>query len=224
MRILIARLAVAAVAALLVGGVAAADSASRRNIRRCVPRHATIEARGPLAVAYKNPRNDGLYACLYVSGRARLIVDQFWYPRPAVDVNGRLIGSAAEVSDAAENSITTIVVQELRPKSAPRLRLALVRPPLQVGSLRVKSAGAVAWIECSGESNGPGDPRPDCVAPGRSQDNAVVKRDSATDTTTDRQRVDLLAEGRDIDPRSLQLHGSRLSWTQGGKRHFATLR
>jgi hypothetical protein len=189
-----------------------------------VPPHARVQARGPLAVAYKKRRRDGLYACLYATGHSRLIADEFWYPRPAVDINGRLIGSAVDLSEAAENEYTSIAVQELRPGAAPKLHLALVRPPLQIGSLRVKSAGAVAWIECSGESNGPGDPRPDCVAPGRSRTNGVVKRDSATDTTTDSQRVDGLAEGRDIDPRSLQLHGSRLSWLQGGKRHYAILR
>ena len=210
--------------AVLIGGALPTDSGAGRKAHSCLPPHARVQARGPLAIAYKKPRRDGLYACLYATGRSSLIEDRFWYPRPAVDINGRLIGSAVEVSEAAENPYTVIAVQELRPHASPKLRLGLGRPPLQIGSLRVKSAASLAWIECDGESNGGGDPRPDCVAPGRSLDNAVVKRDSATDTTTDSHRVDGLAEGRDIDPRSLQLHGSRLSWLQGGKRHYATLR
>jgi hypothetical protein len=202
----------------------AASTASHSKKHRCAPSHARIEARGPLGVAYKKARSDGLYGCLYSSGRSSLVEEDSWYPRPAVDINGRLIGSAAEVSEAAENSYTTIAVQELRPRGSPEVRLALMLPGVQITSLRVKSAHAVAWIECTGDTGGPDDPRPDCVAPGRSVDNSVVKRDSATDTSTDRNGMDLVADGRDIDPLSLELHGSRLSWIQGGARHFAALR
>ena len=95
--------------------------------------------------------------------------------------------------------------------------------PVQVGSLRVRTNLSVAWIECDSARtrNAPGDPRPDCVSAGRAR--AEVRMvDSTTDTAT--RGSDLVAEGTDIDPRSLRLDGSDLSWIQAGERRHAELR
>jgi hypothetical protein len=178
-------------------------------------------ARGAEGRAFRFRDRDALYGCLYAKNRGIILADDAWYPRPAVAFSGPRVAFAAEVGEPAENSFTEIAVDDLRRSLLKRRQLTITLPSAKIGSLRLRGKTSVAWIECPLEDGfADGNPRPNCVRPGLSR-NAVLKRDS--DTSPDR-KADLLDEGEGIDPRSLRLGGSTLTWIKDGERRSATLK
>jgi hypothetical protein len=72
-----------------------------------------------------------------------------------------------------------------------------------IGSVAVLATGAVAWI---------------------GSEHSIVGHRSAIEVHTDGTGGDrVLDSGPNIDPASLRLHGSRLSWVDGGATRHATL-
>jgi len=88
----------------------------------------------------------------------------------------------------------------------------------KVGSLRVKANGSVAWIACPERKKrrAIGLRNPNCV---RAGDYNYVMAD---EVGSKRQRV--LGRGRGIDPASLRLAGSTVSWVKNGRRIRARMR
>jgi hypothetical protein len=137
-------------------------------------------------------------------------------PRPALHLAGGLVGYVRWVCGPTEGCFTTVEVTDLRDDVYGVRRVfgpgSYEREDPQVGSLRIKSNGAVAWISCPGEAQGL------AVSSCR---RSSKKRVFAVDAASDEPR--LLATGRKIDVRSLQLRGSRLTWRDGRKLRSATL-
>jgi len=73
-----------------------------------------------------------------------------------------------------------------------------------VRSLVLNSRGGMAWIQCS-------------LLPGQLSLCAVYRSDSD-------QPMRRLAGGRRINPRSLKLRGTRLSWIDNNRRRYSMLR
>jgi hypothetical protein len=88
------------------------------------------------------------------------------------------------------------------------------RPDGKVGRLQITRTGSVAWTVCEHPQAGSGEPSPECVRPGYEARVWKLERGSP---------AELLDEGTDIDPRSLGLRGSTLTWLHGGERRTATL-
>jgi hypothetical protein len=194
-----------------------ADALTHRN---CGPRHAVGVAYGTLGKAYRVPHRRSLYACVYGRRGSRKLADSF-FPRPAVDIAGTLVGFAFFSPEPDLERVVLEVADLTKPESAGRFVLDLGED--KVGSLRLKSDGAVAWIQCPVLDNHSvtGSPRPNCLGAGRSV-NTVYKLDAGSD----RSEGDVMAldHGKQVDPGSLQLHGSTLTWVKKGERRSATLR
>jgi len=147
------------------------------------------------------------------------------FPPPAIDVQGLVVGYASDYKDDIFDPSDT-EVNAVRLDGSPtgkRLPTSGTLPPVPntgapgvvlVGSLRVRSDGNVAWIQCPSHQDDPvyatGNPRPNCVKAGLSINRVYVE--DAGDT-----RRRLLAKGRNIDPTSLRLYGTKLTWNQGGR-------
>jgi hypothetical protein len=161
-----------------------------------------------------------LYGCLFARGDLSLLSfggeEDVVFPKPAVHLAGGLVGYARWACDP-EDCGTVVKVTDLRDDIYGVNRTfapgSYEYETPQVGSLRVRSNGAVAWISCPGRAQGVSV----SSCPRRSK-----KRVYAADAASDEPR--LLAVGRKIDVRSLALRGSRLTWRDGSKLRVSTLR
>jgi hypothetical protein len=213
--------AIGPIAVVVAAGAAVATSnADGIPVHRsCGPRHALVLSYGTLGRAFKTRGNPDLQACLYGSRHVRDLAGPDYFPRPAVDMSGTLVGFAIVAGDGAEPANPSIEIEDLaKPLGKGRL-LDLPVFDVKVGSLRLKANGSIAWIQCPVPPNSSvdGSERPNCVSAGRSK-NSVYKRDTLTE-----QGFDRLDSGRQIDPSSLQLHGSRLTWIDAGSPRSAML-
>ena len=210
-------------------GSDAAPAASPAAHRKCLPHGTKVVAQGREGRAYD--ANGDLYGCLYSNRKPILLAQDghsAWFPPPAVAWAGPLVAYA--VTDFLEptGEHTTVRIEDLSTSGSDEptttVRALRIRSDAKVGSLRVRRNGGIAWIQCPPRGGysvdrGYGDPRPNCTRPGRSV-NTVYKHDSDDPDPQGRVRLD---RGRKIDPRSLKLHGSRLTWREGKKRRSATL-
>lgn len=161
-------------------------------------------------------------ACNYATGRRELLSDAphevFVFPPPAIDLAGVLVGFAQEDnSDPVGTSLSRIRVISVRTgreKSFPIGNDPGGSDLGKVGSLQVTPRASVAWIVCPYGQLSRGDPAPHCTRPGYRARVWKLERGSTPE---------LLDEGTDIDPRSLGLRGTRLTWLRGGERRAATL-
>jgi hypothetical protein len=188
--------------------------------RRCFPRRSRTLAGNRQARVYaiRGGGETSIDGCLFARGAPVELADgieTFMFPRPALHVAGPLVGHAAIGCDP-EDCETLVFVTDLRDELTGVNVVESVRPfdgyP-QVGSLRIRRSGAIAWISCPGENS------PDAsLCPRRGQEARVYKLDAGATEPT------LLATGRRIDTRSLGLRGSTLSWIEGIRRRTARLR
>ena len=125
-----------------------------------------------------------------------------------------------EVPEGAEpGPVTTrIDVGDVRAVNRQVRRFALPRPTADrlagVGDIGVSSRGAVAYTACFEDASR--------EAPSRCAGARRLIRVYAVGTASSRRR--LLDRGRGVEPRSLRLRGSRLTWTRDGVRRSARLR
>ncbi len=80
----------------------------------------------------------------------------------------------------------------------------------------------MAWIACPGTSSPSNSQNRQCRRPGPLA--RVYAADAQYPQEEDDGRTRLLASGHRIDPSSLRLKGSRLTWRDGGRLRSATLR
>jgi hypothetical protein len=199
---------------------------------RCYPK-GSVTLRKSERVRVYRARNETTVGCLLASGeRTNLDFRPYLvaYPVPAISIAGPLVGFALEgqADPNMRDDDTYINVIDLRTGEFPAgftskgPPFAVSRPNTydgKVGSVKLKRNGAIAWIACRTRVNPVadyGDPRPSCVRAGAFDE--VHKLDAGADDPK------LLDQGRSIDPRSLRRHGSKITWTNDGRRRSATLR
>lgn len=223
---------VIAVATAVSGGVDGSPADGRPA--GCGPAHAHTLLRNAAARIYEAP-DFGPGSALTVYGCALgqtppLQLDGpddfvFAFKGPALALAG-VVAGVAEQSCGQDPPCTTVVLaldvstpdlraQRLAGHSAAARGSKLVK----VGSLRVKADGSLAWITCPERTalvyTINASRTPNCVRAG-DRDSVIALPRGATGAT-------VLDTGRRIDPSSLRLRGSRLSWTDRGRRRHATL-
>ena len=183
----------------------------------CFPRRGRTVARNGRAHVFRmRVRSEGdlLFGCLLASGAyEELSFNAF----RAVDLTGPLVAFAEETCRGTDGCSTELRVRDLR-SFAGISRLAELGPGEhpQLGSIRLKPNGAVAWIACPGDRGASFGSNRLCRRPG------VLARVYAMHASVERER--LLAVGRRIDPASLRLSGSLLTWRDGRRVRRARLR
>ncbi len=231
-RLGVAGLGFAAAVAAAAAAMAGAHPIGEARGSRCAPPGTVKLWASPRARVYRNRHTGSKVACWMPTGRRTVLdypPDFVVYPPPAIAIAGPLIATAGEGTDDPDARDDTIILVDdlrtgeraegFRPRGAEPF--ASSRPhafDAKVGSMKVKPNGAVAWIACRIEDNGPeewGDPRPNCIR--RGAFNEVRKYDARS------PKPKTLDRGRGIDPRSLRRKGSRIYWRHGSLRKSATL-
>ena len=173
------------------------------------------------------------YACLRSSGSQVLLASDAEpsaiFPVPAISLIGPYVGYAVDTDadpTAPGGRMTYVEVDDLRPQEPGHEQAGLVvsaghRDVARVGSLKVSSHGAVAWIACPAPSEGQlaSDPDGACTKPGTYA--RVFKARLGPDGAA---RVKELDKGRRVDPRSLRRVHMGVAWRHAGKRRAAKLR
>ena len=186
----------------------------------CRPRGSRTITQTRVARIYK--RGNSLYGCMFARGKP------VWLPPPHGDetpeafVSGpsMLAGPVAAVPTIVEDhSVDTEILDaywrviDLRDEENGVRRWVPLDGDV-ASDLVLNERGGLAWIACRWRTQiarrtcRPGDPTL-----------ALRARDSGSSSKT---RV--LARGRSVAPRSLTLRGSKLNWTENGRRHSARLR
>jgi hypothetical protein len=135
------------------------------------------------------------------------------FSRPAIALAGHMVAYGANVN--TDDGLSTYVRVVDATQSISSLRE--METELKVGSVVVRESGSVAWISCrvDFDDTPPASRGPECVRPG-SLDRVYTAKPQG--------RPHVIARGRDIDPDSLRLHGTRLSWRARGRTRTASLR
>ena len=225
---------------LLATAPATDPLATGEESRRTCPRGSATVAENDRARVYKvrdrhSRRGFAVDGCDRRSGNLYPIdlpaSDIYAFLGRAVSLRGTVVGYATQLcgpnghpEDPALNSCfpsVRVVDLAVGPRVADESLNASPAGPrrrrlVKVGSLQAKPDGAVAWIACPerNRTRAIGLQRPNCV---RAGDYNYVFAD-------DGRRRRLLDRGRGLEPRSLRLAGSTLSWTKNGRRKRATLR
>jgi hypothetical protein len=197
---------------------------------RCYPK-GSVTLRSTERIRVYEDRDETKVGCVLATGRRTDLDFRPYlvaYPVPAISIAGHVVAFALEgqADPNMRDDDTHVFVRDLRTGEPPPeftsegAPFAVSHPRKydgQVGSVKLKRNGAVAWIACRTRINPDyGDPRPGCVRAGAFDE--VHKLDAGEDDP------ELLDKGRLIDPRSLRRRGSRITWTNHGRRRSATLR
>jgi len=219
--LLIAALALA----LAVGASANADVAARRPAP-CPRLGARVLAEDSKIVMYLAPQPDGLIICDRTSGYREATGAGDVFPPPAVAVSGELY-VYGDITPGTGESIDAgrllPVNSDPPPSGAALIAGAFSGRDAKLIAMKLKSDGAYAWMTC--EINGPlkaylaTGPHARCEHPGVPI--WVYKHDTRQ---TEGSALTLLAHGNTIDPASLRLRGSIVSWHQHGRTRTAKLR
>lgn len=175
----------------------------------------------------RDDADDDVVACL-AGTRVRSTMESpgdtyYVFRPPALQLRGTLIGSAIDFCDMETGCKTSIAVEDLARTDREQLLNSHSGGPrgqrlIKVGSLRFRPSGSVAWIACT--ENDPqvfsASRQPNCVRPGRGRKWVMRKRIGSS-------KADVLDSGHQIDPSSLRLAGSRLTWKKDGDRRVRQL-
>lgn len=172
------------------------------------------------ATARAFTKGDSLYGCLYSAPRLQRLTgfgttDLERAVIANVTINGRFVAWGRSVAGKGGYD-DHVTVYDLRRRRVASFSTTGAPPPSSIGAtvegevrgvgpttaIRLRATGHVAWI--AQDRFTPGPPRYE-----------VHKREGASRT--------LLAQGTDVEPRSLGLSSNVLSWRQAGVRHRATL-
>jgi hypothetical protein len=206
---------------------------------RCEPEGSTTLAQTREARVYRIERERSGHSTLYTYGCLRATGSQVLlasdaepsalFPVPAISLIGPYVGYAVDTdtdTSSPEGRMTYVEVDDLRPQDPGSEQAGLVVPAghgdvARVGSLKVSSHGAVAWIACPAPADGPlaSDPNGACTRPGTYARvfKAVLDPEGVA-------HVKELDRGRRVDPRSLRRIHMGVSWRHAGKRRAVKLR
>ena len=214
---------------LLIAATATSASPAATSTRRCAVGTTTISDNGVVRV-YKSPtrysaRRFEVDACSYGNGNWTPLdlpaSDIYAFLGPALALRGSVVGYAEEECDPNGDFACASGVRAADVSADDDLNAGFAGPKhhrlVKVGSLRVKGSGSLAWIACPERARyrAWGHRRPNCVAAG---DHDYVMILSTVD-----HKEKVIDRGRRIDPGSLRLAGSHLSWVHGPRRRHATL-
>ena len=185
----------------------------------CRPSWARVIKSSPRATILVSTRGDDKgyhYGCLLARGAPVALLDEDGL-FPPIAFAGPLVGYAIDSCDP-DDCYTLVSVTDLRDDSDGVNRGADAGPSSssEVPAVVLKSNGAVAWVSCSTLNPSYGAIH-SCTARSGKR-----KRVYAFDRRGARPR--LLDVSRRIDPASLTLRGSRLTWRRNGKLQAARLR
>lgn len=204
---------------------------------RCASPGSRLVVRSSRIVVYEI-RRDGrvpgagtgrLAACVISTGRRRILAiadaTGYWFgpPADAVAVHGTLVAfPVITVGDGASPEVgLTMSLTDFR---RPQRERTLAFEEGKVGSIVVTSSGRIAWIECaltySGGDEITANPRPECVGPGKT---TMTIRTGVPKTGIPGREATVIATGRDIDPLSLRLSGTQITWREAGSLRRADL-
>jgi hypothetical protein len=190
----------------------------------CAPRGARIIARTPKVEVYGARSSPQRLACSTATGEVFPLDNPSGnvYAFPSVAARGDLVAYAVnEPSDT--DIVTTIRVASADRFESPDTREVLTRfefagatTETKVGRVVLSRRGGVAWTTCpASPSSVRATLHPTCLRAGA---RVRVWRWLAGE-----RRPRAIARGNAIDPQSLRLSGSRLSWTERGRRRSAPL-
>jgi hypothetical protein len=193
--------------------------------RDCHPRGARTVARTPHArvFAYPEGRHDEspLYGCLFRRRRAIELADgsaALWAPVAAL--LGPYVGVGLNIEEGAENPFTDIEIMDLR--NGQLVMNTKESSDDGIGSVVINRHRAAAWIGCFG-----GRVRNDSITRclhHHDSTQTVYARPSALGRGTGEFDATILDQVGGIDPFSLRLQGSRLTWKDAGVTRHTTLR
>jgi hypothetical protein len=93
------------------------------------------------------------------------------------------------------------------------------RPEERIGSIRVRPDGTVAWIACPLGPDADPDKiisrKPECVRPRRARNRVLLFRPAQGFRD---ERIRQLSAASRIDPASLRMNATTVSWTRSGRR------
>jgi hypothetical protein len=178
----------------------------------CVPAGARVLLSNSTAAIFHDELGF-IAGCAANGTKYNLDIAALAYKPPIMALSGEM---TAIVSDTDEQGIQ-IRTLALRP-GAERTPIAL--PQERVGSIRVRPDGTVAWIACPLGPDADPDkiivsPKPECVRPRRARNRVVLFRPVRGFRD---ERVRELSVASRIDPRSLRMSATTVSWTRGGRR------
>jgi hypothetical protein len=164
-------------------------------------------------------RGFALWGCAYSAGKQITLdaPDQIYaFLPPALHLNRSVVGFGFDLCDG--DCRTTVTAVDLTTGADINAGPASASTRVKIGSLRVRSNGSVAWIACPEHQRRDltASRRPNCVRAGSLD--SVYRRRVGSRTR------ELLDRGRAIDPSSLSLTGTTLSWLHNGRKHTAPLR
>lgn len=188
----------------------------------CTPRDYRVVRRTKRAVVVVSTRGSdegSHYACLFARGKLLLLDDRKeLYGYRAVALAGPLVANAVD-DCGPKTCVTYLTVTDLRDEDDGIEGQASVAPYQagELASIALKPNGSVAWIGCTSHRRASRGRVRRCVRGGHATKWVFAQR------AGDQEPLQLDV-GRSIDPTSLHLHGSRLTWRHGKARRHATLR
>lgn len=207
--------------ALVVGavGLAMALTSGRSDGRAdassapgCVPAGAPVLLSNSMAAIYRE-KLGGISGCAVNGTDYNLGIAELAYKPPIMALSGEMT-AIVDDSDEAGIQIRTLA---LRPGAE---ATPIGRPEERIGSIRVRPDGTVAWIACPLGPDADPDkiiisPKPECVRPRRARNRVLLFRPAQGFRD---ERLRQLSAASRIDPASLKMNATTVSWMRDGRR------
>lgn len=177
----------------------------------CVPAGAPMLLSNSSAAIYRS--SGFIVGCAANGTRYNLDIADLAYKPPIMALSGEMTAIVGD-SDEAGILIKTLA---LRPGAE---ATPIGRPEERIGSIRVRPDGTVAWIACPlGPDADPDEliisPNPECVRPRRARNRVLLFRPAQGFRD---ERIRQLSAASRIDPASLRMNATTISWTRDGRR------
>lgn len=178
----------------------------------CVPAGAPVLLSNSTAAIYLEQLG-GIAGCAANGTRYNLGIAELAYKPPIMALSGEMT-AIVDDSDEAGIHIRTLA---LRPGAE---ATPIGRPEERIGSIRVRPDGTVAWIACPLGPDADPDkiiisPKPECVRPRRARNRVLLFRPAQGFRD---ERIRQLSAASRIDPASLRMNATTVSWTRNGRR------
>ncbi len=207
------RLAVSVAAICLAMALTSGPSAGRADSTSapgCVPAGAAVLLSNSSAAIYRS--SGFIVGCAANGTRYNLDIAELAYKPPIMALSGEMTAIVGD-SDEAGIQIRTLA---LRPGAE---ATPIGRPEERIGSIRVRPDGTVAWIACPLGPDADPDkiiisPKPECVRPRRARNRVLLFRPAQGFRD---ERIRELSAASRVDPASLRMNATTVSWTHSGR-------
>jgi hypothetical protein len=196
------------------GAAAATEVAALPSYRQerpagaCRPRGTRVVRSSQESTVFRRPAS--IYGCLFGRGAPVHLTSDNIFPRRTIALAGPLVAYGADYTED-RNFYTDLKVTDLRDEGSGINRTVSLETTRrgELAATRLRADGAVAWISCPRKRSAYGRLSRACARSG-----GRLKHVWALDAHADERR--LLDSGRRIEPRSLRLRGTRLTWRRAG--------